>query len=373
MCIIIWKPHDVELPDKSLLEMCEYQNDDGAGIAKFNTETQMWDVKKGLMSWADFEKAYDMHNFTKEDQFILHFRFSTGGNKDGGNTHPFIIGEDLSEMRKTEYSAKCIAFHNGVVGSGDKKYSDTQLWVKNHVSKMLPFIHEDSLWKIFGMALKEDRNRWVITDGPLLYMFGEWIEEYGIWWSNDYFKCDRTYKNTSPGYYDSEKGKFDIDGWKKQKNQYSHKWGSKTPTSRWDRQRSKSSYIYDSWEDYWEKDCRDAPETTPKSKYKKLAVGDTGELSGSDLKYILEFIPKYEALVTDDGEIVFQTDESQEKEDENFLAKTFCPSCEKGDDIMDSPFTIGDAYCKICGCIFESGSGEIKAFDPDFIQYKEIG
>ena len=69
------------------------------------------------------------------------------------------------------------------------------------------------------------------------------------------------------------------------------------------------------------------------------------------------------ALVDDDGSLAFTGENSEEFRDE---IKDFkmCPSC-YDDRIADSPFTVGDSLCLVCGCVFDSTTGEIQTYDID--------
>lgn len=369
MCIIVFCDAGVESPDKSLLEMCELQNSDGAGIAVYNPDTELWDVTKGLMGWNEIEAEFDALNLTADHRWFMHFRFGTSGLKDGGNTHPFLVTDNMEDMRQEKFSAARIACHNGVVGSGEKDYSDTMVCIRDYVVPMMPYMHDENLWPIFGAALKDSSNRWLVTDGPGYYFWGSWIKEQGVWWSNDYFKCDRTYKTSSPDFYDEENGRYDIQGWKKKKKSFITTWSSNKNYSTY----NYNQYDEANWYKYNKSRSNHTPGKTSESLSTKVAarlnVMTNGDIDEQDMVWLMEGLKKYEAIVTDQGDVVFQDNELEN--DYKQFDDALCPSCEKGGGkyIIESPFLGGDAYCTNCGCIYESGSGEINAYDPEFVKY----
>ena len=99
MCIIVIKPKDKEIQDKSTLERCFTINRDGAGYMYVDKEKNVM-IKKGFMKFDDFYKSmikdYKENNL-KNQNLIMHFRIGTSGRNKLGCTHPFPITDKMDE------------------------------------------------------------------------------------------------------------------------------------------------------------------------------------------------------------------------------------------------------------------------------------
>jgi ribosomal protein S27E len=199
MCIIAYKPTGTASMDKITLAACWENNDDGAGFAWYNKESNLWEVRKGFMTFKKFWKAYKLRDFQLDDSVICHFRIGTAGLKDEGNTHPFPVVENLDEMRAVNFACESILFHNGIVGRGEGDYSDTMIFVRDFVAPIIDKlgVHD----KIPGILQKifDGGSRWIVTKGDKLWKFGyTWQQERGWFFSNASFK-----PKTSTIYYAS--------------------------------------------------------------------------------------------------------------------------------------------------------------------------
>jgi hypothetical protein len=364
MCIIAYHPNGAKLLDMDTLHKCFKNNDDGAGFAYWDVKEQYWYVEKGFMTWKAFKKAFKKHEFTKEDAYVCHFRIGTSGNKDGGNTHPFMITKDRDAMRKTEFRTKNLAIHNGVVGRGDGIYSDTVCHISTYLAPILKHYKQDgeNLRMIVHTLLKTDNNRWFFTMGRKVHMWGDWKEgdgkEYeGQMYSNDTYKRLK-YVPVQPHNYNNVEG-YNNPHYQGYGNNYSrHQYQKKTSAS-------VSEAIKKGQEDAKKEDVDSKSVLDKRTKGKPLSmeerkafINEYGDIDPG-CRYDVSPEDLTAAYVDSDGAIIFETDS------EGKLDYICCPSCAEDKHILDSPYTVGDSMCKACGAVFWMHTGEIETFDYD--------
>jgi hypothetical protein len=157
MCIIIFKPAGVRLPDRYTLYKCEVSNPHGFGFA---TPKRVFHS----MNRKDFERELKA-NATVEEPCIIHCRIATHGSIKKSNCHPFV---DLESG---------VAFaHNGMLDIkpiGDKTDSETAF-----LTRFVPVIREHGIHgpeldaavdEIIGFS----RFIFMDADGEVR-MFGHW-------------------------------------------------------------------------------------------------------------------------------------------------------------------------------------------------------
>jgi hypothetical protein len=359
MCIIAFKEKGMEPLGATILQRCWNKNSDGAGFAYLNSR-KTWNVEKGLMTYKDFWNAYDAHKFTKNDVVIVHFRVGTSGNRKGPDcTHPFVIktgkaweDEDekyLAEMRKTEYTASAIAFHNGVVGTGEGINSDTMLAVKDWIAPLHNIMVRPKILDIMMIATECSTSRWLVTKGPQVYLLGKWItdKETGIIYSNDGFKPpvvqpiinkSRGKKGlwnqvNDPKYVNPITGDFDWDLWAKDYPSSTHK--IESPDQGWENLPSRWAGV--------------SPSSLGGSEF---IVDDDGTPIG---------LIDYEGnIILDDEYFAFDANDKQADE------MSICPQCAEEHHLVETPYVgTGDTMCQKCGCVFFISTGEKCMNDPD--------
>jgi len=203
MCIIIYHPEETNMVSKQVLKNCWDKNSDGAGYSYWDQAAKMWLVNKGFMTWNEFWLSFNAHSFSKQSTWIAHFRIATAGNTDGGNTHPFKICTNYDTMRVEKYRAKKIAFHNGVVGRGEDEVSDTMLHIKKYIAPLFPSIHKKKIKTIITHLCETNSNRWILTNGAHLFLFGDWEDKDGVYYSNKSYIVAKVhvYKQTNYNNY----------------------------------------------------------------------------------------------------------------------------------------------------------------------------
>jgi len=174
MCVIVYKPNDVEVEEAVLQKMWDC-NSDGAGLAYWDGSEII--VRKGLMKFEDFLKQI---NLVMDKSVVFHMRIATHGEVSQQNTHPFIISKDVARAKTVWGSADAVLFHNGIIsGMGDKdSKSDTLAYVCSMISLT------DSLNLRKKICLRESFNRFCIMQDRETWMLGDWDEKDGLNCSN---------------------------------------------------------------------------------------------------------------------------------------------------------------------------------------------
>jgi len=188
MCLAIYQPAGLLIPEKNLRSGYE-ANNDGCGICW--AEKGSLTLSKGMMKWEDFWKLYQEH---KGCAMLIHFRKSTHGKKDEANCHPFLFND-----------GKLALIHNGVlpIKCSEDGYSDTwhlvnkvlEPLVKDHgvdiddpaLSWLIKLaIGTDKIAVMDGngeaVIFNEDKGNWEDTDGTTAEKKGK------VWYSNTSFR-----------------------------------------------------------------------------------------------------------------------------------------------------------------------------------------
>jgi hypothetical protein len=186
MCLIIVGKADklksTLLNTNGMLEDIYRSNPDGIGI--------MYASRRGLRIFKRLPKtvAQARHFLARmpgdERNLAVHFRWTTHGNTDKLNCHPYTVVE-----------GECALMHNGVLHTGnnnDRSKSDTWHFIKDYLEgavKLAPQIVHDAGFKALVKDYIRMSNRFVFMtrDGTMSIINSkEGIEHDGLWFSNTY-------------------------------------------------------------------------------------------------------------------------------------------------------------------------------------------
>ena len=214
MCVIIVKEKYGKLPSKTDLQNCFNRNGDGAGF--MYTENGSVVVDKGYMNFKSFYKHYEklckrFNNF-KGKNLVMHLRISTAGGVKPENTHPFMITDDFSDMKKTYKKCEVALVHNGVISIARPSkneesmgINDTMVYIKGYIYpiyKSWKKCFENNAY-LLGINSMTSSKFAILDKRDNLYKIGEFQEHNGAFYSNDSYR-GYTYNYSSYGwdYYD---------------------------------------------------------------------------------------------------------------------------------------------------------------------------
>lgn len=184
MCVIAVKTKNISPISDEILQQCWDSNPHGAGVAVIKHGTKKIIMKKGLMT-KQLLLDFCHQNIEEKDTAVYHFRLATSGNINAEMCHPFPINSGAKNTVSGEFTGKIeFLFHNGVVGHGTRKKSDTailaeQLQSKNPKSKNL----------VLQYLAKS--NKFVVMTPTTLRLYGSWIKDEqatGALFSNSSYK-----------------------------------------------------------------------------------------------------------------------------------------------------------------------------------------
>ena len=211
MCIAIVKPKFADFPSEQQFENCFNTNPHGCGFMYSDGENLI--IKKGFMTFEDFYEAFKKENISKDKLVFFHFRIATHGLIDEGNTHPFPLTLNVSMQREQTLKFKGYGLiHNGVFVYDKQEFalydksqviSDTMLLamkIKENIdnrkeefdsieSAIASYLYDkDKLTKrIIDDCIGFNKVA-IMNEHEDFVMFGSWIEDNGVFYSNDDYK-----------------------------------------------------------------------------------------------------------------------------------------------------------------------------------------
>lgn len=191
MCVIAIAKNRKVTEDE--FKNCFSSNGDGFGISWRKNNKVMYE--KGFM---DQEKAWQFYNEKKiSGCHILHFRIGTSGGNVRELTHPFVISK-TSPLSVSYAGRSPVLFHNGILSN----------WEPKHIRHIIQVgkVAEGSVSDTRALAMMlsvnnanlllddDDYNRFVIFTKNKSYVWGKWLHEKGVYFSNTSFQPTRSYK-----------------------------------------------------------------------------------------------------------------------------------------------------------------------------------
>lgn len=188
MCIIAYKPKGIKSPSKNVLKTCFNNNPDGAGLLVLRKDSNVINIYKGFFSFDSFYCVAKSLDIGIDDIAVYHFRIATSGLINEGNCHPFPISNVVQDLTATYIETDKAFVHNGIIGKGKGKLSDTMIYVKD---KLFPMRHSLSTKKIQKKIEKDTKGSRTITidtESDTILLTGDWIESDGILYSNSTYR-----------------------------------------------------------------------------------------------------------------------------------------------------------------------------------------
>ena len=200
MCIIVYKPKGIKMPDRKQLKVCWSNNPDGAGYMYPSNDQVI--IKKGFMTFDEFYKnlIYDYTRYTKNTDFVLHFRISTQGGVNKQCCHPFPLSRRMDDLKCTRAKSKIGIAHNGIIDLTAESYhykqtvtySDTMKFITDYLSLIIKdrffYKNPDTLELIERLA---DSKLAIMDETGHTTLIGEFEKCNGVYYSNEYYKQPR--------------------------------------------------------------------------------------------------------------------------------------------------------------------------------------
>ena len=197
MCVIAVIPKGKPV-DQADLKKCWNRNPDSAGYV-FSSEGSL--LIKRFLEWEPFIKHFvkDFEKSSLVSNFLVHFRIATSGGVNLDNCHPFSVNRDHAVV------------HNGVLGPGKGKKSDTHLFRDEILTPLFsrnPKVLEDQVTMELLRRALGSSNKMVFMRRDGKYKIvneagGTW--KAGLWYSNTHWD----YTPPTMGYY--KKGYWEKD------------------------------------------------------------------------------------------------------------------------------------------------------------------
>lgn len=187
MCVICIKPIGAALPKTEYFRNAMVNNPHGAGymFAAANTvkiRKGFWDTNELLK-----ELKTDLEMFkTAEEEvpIIFHARIGTSGLNKAENCHPFPLSNVVHDLQNVNMLCKTGIAHNGILGSPKGNLSDTQLFIKHTLSKLVyKQLSKNPFKGLIGHAIKTDKLVALNYNGAFT-TWGDWTKDGNLWWSN---------------------------------------------------------------------------------------------------------------------------------------------------------------------------------------------
>lgn len=194
MCIIAIKPRGAKLPADETLRTMFSHNPDGAGFM-FPMNGRV-EIRKGFMTYDGFTQALKnvLDRLGEDTPVVMHFRITTHGGTCPENTHPFPLTKDIGAMHRLSTTCEIGVAHNGIIHTVTpraKDVSDTMeyiadvvypVWRKNH-----KFFKTQRILNGIRDTISGSRMCFMTGTGDV-YRVGTWVENDGLFYSNESFK-----------------------------------------------------------------------------------------------------------------------------------------------------------------------------------------
>lgn len=209
MCIIIYKPKGIKMPDADVIKYSMENNPDGTGYM-FNIPSGVF-IRKGFFKHSEVLTSLkkDLNHYRLKDidvDIAIHARIATAGLVKAENCHPFPISDHVGDLQSTTIVCKQAMVHNGMINICDDKHknlSDTQIFVKDVMSRVE--LGSKPIRELIKLSIGSSKLL-VFNFNGMRQSFGTWVKDGEMWYSNE------TYKERTK-YVPTYKYNSSWDGW----------------------------------------------------------------------------------------------------------------------------------------------------------------
>ena len=202
MCLIVVKKKNEVLNAPFLfkaLRKSAVRNNSGFGFAFKRDNMNL--VSKGQENLEEMIEEIKRVGIRKSDELIVHLRNPSPNTTRAGHIvcHPFVVTDDVTVLnQRKEYTHRPVFAHNGridseIIPNHNYTTSDSYLFVKEVLSKkymvdMMNVLNRKEHYKPIFKRLFRDNKFVIMRPREMVSLFGEFIHDSGLWFSNDTYK-----------------------------------------------------------------------------------------------------------------------------------------------------------------------------------------
>ena len=190
MCVIAIKPIGHRLPSAKEWRTAMQHNSDGAGFMLNLPNGEGVLIRKGFFKqkqmYREIRQALDNLSIEETEVTIaLHARICTSGGNVPQNCHPFPNSSVVTDLKATTIIAPVGIAHNGILFTGGATLSDTQMFIRDCLSRYTWADLASPAVKTTLTSLTQG-NKFVFLEASGDYVtLGKWTTDAdGLLWSN---------------------------------------------------------------------------------------------------------------------------------------------------------------------------------------------
>lgn len=187
MCIAI-VANKGKIVSEKYLNNCFDNNNDGAGFAFINSHGKV-EISKGYFTFKTFYEDY--LKVAGKSNMLIHFRIATSGGISGGCCHPFPVITNYKDMKKEHMTCESAMIHNGIISDCEPpakaKYSDTMVFNRLFLADEEINFRNKKIQSLLEEFIGTSKVAVLSSDNSIVKL-GKWIEEDGVFYSNDSYK-----------------------------------------------------------------------------------------------------------------------------------------------------------------------------------------
>lgn len=196
MCVIAYASKGIEISEKEFRN-CFINNPDGAGFMIYDPQKKKVHIRKGFMDFESFWSA--VKDLPTDKDRVFHFRIATSGKVSPECCHPFILTDNLDDMRQTDVYSDIGFSHNGVMADFtptaalNAPYSDTMHFGAEILYPLRSKLYEESTQYLLKKAM--GTNKYAILGKKGAIILGTWntSKDTGVQYSNTSYKERKKY------------------------------------------------------------------------------------------------------------------------------------------------------------------------------------
>lgn len=189
MCIAVYIPKNKNISNE-VIRNCFANNPDGAGVMWQDATTGKVHIQKGFFTEEALIKAF--REIPQNVNRGLHCRIATSGKISSQCCHPFPITKDIKKMGKAEQIVDSAVIHNGIIPFCTphegllSPFSDTMIFARDYLYPLGDKVNTIAFKNLFEES--NSSKLCIFRPNQQVTLVGKWIEDGGVFYSNDGYK-----------------------------------------------------------------------------------------------------------------------------------------------------------------------------------------